>query len=97
MATAFGKMMIEHGALAYREFQGDDLKTKETVPYPEVCKLKSGEILIASVVDFKSRKHRDAVMKKVQKDPRFDAMVQEPELSDHRRMIYGGFSAIVNV
>lgn len=97
LATQFGKMAIEHGALAYREFQADDLRAKGCLPFTQAVKLGKSEILIAAVVDFKSRTHRDQVMKKMFKDPRMDDMMQDKPLADMSKMYYGGFSVIVNV
>lgn len=97
VATAFGKMTREYGALAYREFQGNDLKPKGVVSFTKAVKLKPGEIMIAAVVDFKSRKHRDQVLKKMFKDPRMKKMMEAPQIADLKKMYYGGFSTIVEV
>ena len=45
---------------------------------------------------YKSRAHRDRVIAKVMKDPRF-ADMDEPMPFDPKRMIYGGFKVIVDV
>jgi len=98
IATRFGKMAKEHGALSYREFMAD---TKTDHPgakgFALAAKPKEGEIVIAAVVDFKSRAHRDQVMKKMFVDPRMEKMMQEPALTDMKKMYYGGFKAIVNL
>ena len=97
IATRFGKIAREHGALDYREMQGDDLFPKGVVSFTKSTKLGKGDILIAAVVSFKSRTHRDAVMKKMFKDPRMEAMMKEEPIADMSKMYYGGFSSIVNL
>lgn len=95
LATRFGKVIREHGALGYREFIADDLVHEGTLSFEKVVKPKEGEVIIAAVVDFKSRAHRDQVMKKMFKDPRMQKMMEEPMLMNAKRMSYGGFKAIV--
>ena len=65
----------EHGALDYVECVGDDLNTKYGLPFPKLTKLKAGEVVVFSWIIYKSRTHRDAVNKKVMKDPRLQAMM----------------------
>lgn len=97
LATRFGKLAREHGALGYREFVADDLHPEGTVSFEKAAKPKEGEVVIAAVVDFKSRAHRDQVMKKMFKDPRMDKMMQEPPIANMKKMSYGGFKAIVSL
>ena len=97
IARRFGKMAREHGALDYREFQGDDLFPKGTVSFTKKMPIKDDEILIAAVVDFKSRAHRDQVMKKMFTDPRMEKLMKEAPIADMKKMAYGGFKTIVKV
>jgi len=97
IATKFGKLARELGALDYREFQGDDLFPKGVLSFTKTTKLGRGDILITAVVDFKSRTHRDQVMKKMFNDPRMETMMQGEEIADMKKMYYGGFKTIVNV
>jgi uncharacterized protein YbaA (DUF1428 family) len=87
-ATLFGTIAKEHGALSYREFRGDDLRGGMEV--------EDGDLLIAAVVDFESRAHRDDVMGKVMEDPRLAELVEGEQLADMSRMRYGGFETFVN-
>ncbi len=99
MAAKAGKLWKEHGALEYMECAGDDLKIKGMVAsFPKLARLKAGETVLFSFIIYKSRKHRDAVNRKVMADPRIQAMC-DPKNSpfDFRRMIYGGFKAIVDL
>ena len=88
-ASAFGEVAREHGALAYREFRGDDLG--ERFPVAE------GEVLTAAVAEFASREHRDEVMAKVLADPRLAAMTEGDQIADMSQMRYGGFATFVSV
>jgi len=99
-STRFGKIMKAYGALEYREFAGDDLNVKGVVPFPSKIKIKAGEILVTSVIGYRSKAHRNQVNKIVQKDPRTKRMSEEmmkKPIMDMKRMLYGGFSTIVKV
>ena len=97
MARKAGKVWKDHGALEYREATGDDLKTKFGVPFPKLLKLKAGETPVFSWIVYKSRAHRDAVNKKVMKDPRLKAMMDPKAMPfDMKRMVYGGFKIPVD-
>ena len=97
IAQRFGKIIEEHGALEYREFLGDDLKTKMCAAFPSKIKLKPGEVLISSVIGFRSKSHRNQVNKKAMNDPRMKQLMSEPMLFDMKRMLYGGFATIVKM
>lgn len=96
MARKAGKIWMEHGALEYVECVADDVKPGKLTSFPQSVKLKSGETALFSYIVFKSRADRDRVNKKVMKDPRLADMMDPKAMPfDARRMIYGGFKAIV--
>ncbi|MGH7794891.1 MAG: DUF1428 domain-containing protein [Candidatus Binatia bacterium] len=97
IAQRFGEIIEDHGALDYREFLGDDLKTKQVAAFPSKIKVKPGEVLISSVVGFRSKSHRNQVNKKAMNDPRMKALIAGKPLFDMKRMLYGGFSTIVKM
>ncbi|HEX3034131.1 MAG TPA: DUF1428 domain-containing protein [Thermodesulfobacteriota bacterium] len=97
IAQRFGKIIEDHGALEYREWVGDDLKVKGMGAFPSKIKLKPGEVLISSIVEFRSKSHRNQVNKKAMNDPRMKALMAEKPLFDMKRMLYGGFSTIVKM
>ncbi|MCI0448005.1 DUF1428 domain-containing protein [bacterium] len=97
IAEKFGEIIRDHGALEYREWQGDDLHHKGMVAFPSKIKLKPGEVLISSVVEFNSKVHRNQVNKKIMKDPRMKDLMNMKPLFDMKRMLYGGFSTIVKM
>jgi uncharacterized protein YbaA (DUF1428 family) len=98
MAQSAAKIWREHGALDYKECVGEDLKkTKWSVPFSHMMKLKPGETVVFAYIVFKSRAHRDRVNAKVMKDPRIAAdMGNKPIPFDMKRMVYGGFEVLVS-
>jgi uncharacterized protein YbaA (DUF1428 family) len=97
IAEKFGEIIRDYGALEYREWQGDDLHHKGVVAFPSKIKLKPGEVLISSVVEFNSKAHRNQVNKKIMNDSRMKDLMNMKPLFDMKRMLYGGFSTIVKM
>jgi len=98
MARKAGKVWREHGALEYRECIADDVKPGKVTSFPQSVKLKPNEVVWFSWIVYKSRRHRDAVNKKVMKDPRLASMMDPKDMPfDAKRMIYGGFKVSVDV
>ena len=90
------KVWLEHGALDYRECVAEDVKPGKLTSFPQSVKLKTGETVVFSWITYKSRKHRDAVMTKVMKDPRLEKMMDPKKMPfDTKRMFFGGFDTIV--
>ena len=91
------KIWMEHGALDYRECVGEDMKVKMGIPFPKLAKSKPTEVVVFAFITYKSRKHRDAVNKKVMEDPRIHAICPDPKDMpfDCNKMTYGGFKTIV--
>ncbi|MBL9169204.1 MAG: DUF1428 domain-containing protein [Verrucomicrobiales bacterium] len=98
IATKAGKIWRKHGALEYRECAAEDMTAPSMIPFPKVTKAKPTEIVIFSYVVFKSRKHRDAVNKKIFADPELQGMCEAANgIVDCKRMAYGGFESIVSL
>ena len=97
MAANAGKIWREHGALEYRECAGDDLQSKFGMPFPNLLKLKRGETAVFAWIVFKSKAQRDRVNAKVMKDPRINEGVDIKKMPfDMKRMVYGGFTVLVD-
>lgn len=96
MAKKAGKIWMEHGALCYVECLADDVPAGKTTDFYRAVRRKEGETVVFSYVVYKSRKSRDAVMKKVMADPR---MKMDPKSFpfDGKRMFWGGFKTIVEM
>ena len=99
MAKEAGKVWMDHGALAYWECAGDDMK----VP-PEMCAdfktvlgHKNTETVVFAFVVYKNKAHRDKVNKAVMKQMKADyADKPMPKMPfDMKRMAYGGFKPVV--
>ena len=98
LARKAGKIWREHGALEYIECIGDDVKVGKITSFPQSVKLKPDETVAFSWIVFKSRAHRDRVNKKVMADPRLADMMDPKALPfDGKRMIYGGFSQMIEM
>lgn len=97
IAKKAGKIWREHGALDYKECVGDDLNIKMGVPFPRQMKVKPGETIVFAYIVYKSRAHRDRVNAKVMKDPRISGMCDPKDMPfDCNRMVYGGFTVLVD-
>ena len=97
IARKAGRVWKDHGALDYCEAVADDVKPGKWTSFPQSVKLKKNETVVFSYIIYKSRKHRDAVLKKVMSDKRLAKMMQNPKSMpfDGRRMIWGGFKTAI--
>jgi uncharacterized protein YbaA (DUF1428 family) len=91
MARKFGALWMQHGALEVHECAADDVKPGKLTSFPQAVKLKADELVIFSWIVFKSRRHRDAVNKKVMADPTMADMSPQSAPFDSKRMFWGGF------
>jgi len=96
LARKAGKIWKDHGALDYCEAVADDVKPGKWTSFPQSVKLKKNETVVFSYIVYKSRKHRDAVMKKVLSDKRLANMMDPKNMPfDGKRMIWGGFKTAI--
>jgi uncharacterized protein YbaA (DUF1428 family) len=97
MATLAGKVWRSHGAVEYIECVADDVKPGKWTSFPQSVKLKKNEVVVFSYIVYKSRTHRDRVLKKVMSDPRLAKMMKDPSQMpfDGKRMIWGGFKPAI--
>ncbi|HET8670531.1 MAG TPA: DUF1428 domain-containing protein [Candidatus Saccharimonadales bacterium] len=108
-AEAYKKMAEEgkaswmkHGALAYFECKGDDLKQQEMGPdksrsFSEMAGAGDGDDVLFSFIVFESKEHRDKVNKKVM-DEMDEAYREQSDFKppfEMSQMAYGGFEVIV--
>ncbi len=90
----------EHGALAYFEYIGDDLQQEGTKSFSEALSSRADETIIFGWVVFESLEKRNQANKLVAADSRMEALVApltDPQhiIFDAKKMIYGGFKALV--
>ena len=99
-AETVAKIWKEHGALAYFEYVGEDLKLEGTRSFVEFTKAKEDEVIVFGWVVFDSRETRDLANKKVSTDPRMPGLIDpltDPSrvIFDAERMVYGGFQSLI--
>lgn len=95
VAKLAAKVWLEHGALQYIECLEDDVKPGKLTSFPQSVKLKKGEVVFFSWIIYKSRAHRDKVLKKVMSDKRLENMGPEMMPFDGKRMFWGGFKQLI--
>ncbi|WP_421592989.1 DUF1428 domain-containing protein [Shinella sp. M27] len=96
MARTAGAVWKEHGAIDYVECMGDDVPYGELTSFPRAVQVKDEEIVIFSWVTYESREKRDEIVAKVMADERLKGDDWK-DVFDGKRMIYGGFQAIVEL
>ena len=97
IAAKAKKIWMEYGALAYYECVGDDLTPEGiTATFPRIVKPKAGETVLFSWIVYRSKAHRNSIMKKIMADPRMEKMMdpRNPPF-DMKRMTVGGFKVLV--
>ncbi len=93
---------IKHGALAYMECRGDDLKQQEmgdmkSRAFTEMAGAQSDETVWFSFITFESKEHRDEVNSKVMAEMNEQAQANEDMQMpfEMKKMAYGGFQVEV--
>jgi len=89
------KIFKENGALQVVECWGNDVPEGKVTSFPMAVQRKDDETVVFSWITWPSKAVRDAGMKKVMEDPRFNPETN-PMPFDGKRMIYGGFEMIVS-
>ena len=96
VARFCGKIFIEHGALEYFESRGDDLDMSfGNAKFQDSLSIDTNknDIIFAFCV-FESKSERDRINASVMSDSRMNSIPQD--LFDMKRMLWGGFSELVN-
>jgi len=99
-AEKVAEIWKEHGALAYCEYVGDDLKLEGTRSFLEAVGAKENEAIVFGWVVFDSRETRDVANQRILVDPRMTDLIApltDPSklVFDASRMVYGGFQSLV--
>lgn len=98
LARKAGKVWREHGALAYVEAAADDVTKGKLTSFPRSVQMKKNETVVFAYIVYKTRRHRDSVLKKVMADPRLQAMCNPGNAPfDAKRMFWGGFKTLVSL
>jgi uncharacterized protein YbaA (DUF1428 family) len=89
------RVFLEHGATRVVECVGDDVPHGKQTDFFMAVQARPDETVWFSWIEWPSKAVRDAGMAKVMEDPRMQpATTQMP--FDGKRMIYGGFAALVD-
>jgi uncharacterized protein YbaA (DUF1428 family) len=64
MAAKNSRVWLDHGALEYVECIADDVKPGKITSFPQSVKLKAGETVVFGWAVYKSRAHRDRVLRR---------------------------------
>jgi uncharacterized protein YbaA (DUF1428 family) len=93
-------MFIEMGALRVIECWGDDVPDGKLTDFRRAVQATADESVVFSWIEWPDKATRDAGMAKMMdpdfKDPRMDP-VNNPMPFDAKRMIFGGFSPVVDM
>ena len=96
LVETVAEIWIEHGALRYMEFVGDDLMLDGTRSFTDLVAASDNEVILFGWVAFESREARDLANEKVAADPRMADLVSSSNSGfDAERMAYGGFRSFV--
>ena len=94
-ARQFCKLWMEHGALEYVECVAEDAKKGKVTSFPRSVNLKRNETVVLAWLGFKSKAHRDRVIKKAMADPKMQKLMNhEAMVFDGMRMFWGGFDVM---
>ncbi len=92
-----GVVWKEHGARHYVECVADDVPYGERTSFPRAVQATEDETVVFAWITYDSREHRDAVNAKVMADPRMKDMDMSAAPFDGKRMIYGGFTTLLEM
>ncbi|PRH83342.1 DUF1428 domain-containing protein [Arenimonas caeni] len=95
-ARKFDPVFLEFGALRVIECWGDDVPHGKQTDFFRSVAAKDGETVCFAWVEWPDKATRDAGMQKMMEDPRMDPKAN-PAPYDGARMIYGGFTPVVNL
>lgn len=97
LAEKMAAVWLEHGALRYRDYLGEDLDVDEkgAIPFTDLADLEEDETVILATLLFDSREHRDEIETKVMEDPRVGEIMGAGAPFDPSRIAGGGFELLV--
>ena len=94
-ARTLDPIFLELGATRVVECWGDDVPDGKQTDFRRAVQAKQDESVVFSWVEWPDKATRDAGMAKLMEDPRMPAPSDMP--FDGKRMIFGGFTPVVNV
>ncbi|MFD2236345.1 DUF1428 domain-containing protein [Aureimonas populi] len=94
-AQAALKLFLEFGATRCVECWGDDVPDGKITDFRGAVKALEDEVVLFSWIEWPDKATRDAGHKQMMEDPRMEQIGEMP--FDGKRMIYGGFSPLVDI
>jgi uncharacterized protein YbaA (DUF1428 family) len=95
MAAMAAPIFAEHGATRVVECWGDDLPDGKHTDFKMAVKAEPGETVVFSWIIWPSKEVRDSGQAKVMADPRLKTSFEDVPF-DGKRMIFGGFSLLLD-
>jgi len=95
-AAKMAALFREYGATRVLDGWGDDIPDGKVTDFKRAVKAKDGETVIYGWVEWPSKAVRDAAWDKMRADPRMQPDNSQPPLFDGQRMVYGGFTPILD-
>ncbi len=89
-------VFVELGATKVLECWGDDIPEGTVTDFRRAVKANDDETVVFSWIEWPDKATRDKAMPKMMEDPRTQSD-QNPMPFDGKRLIYGGFSPVVEV
>lgn len=96
MAEKGWPLFHEWGALRQVECWSDDVPHGETTDFFRAVKAEPGESVVFAWIEYPSKEVRDAANVKMREDPRMKAWGEEMNFIDGKRMVFGGFTPIMD-
>lgn len=93
-ANSVASLIHECGVVRMAEGWGDDVPEGKLTDFRGAVKAESGETVVFSWFEYPSKTARDAANEKIMSDPRMHEIGASAPF-DGKRMIFGGFDAIV--
>ena len=93
-AAEAARLFKEFGATRVVECWGDDVPDGKLTDFSRAVQAKEDEVVVFAWIEYPSKEVRDAVHEKMMADPRMEALGEMP--FDGKRMIYGGFTPILD-
>lgn len=93
-AARLDQFFMDHGATRVVECWADDVPDGKVTDFKRAVQANGDESVVFSWIEWPDKSVRDAAMKLMQSDA---AMMAEPMAFDGKRMIYGGFSPVVEL
>ncbi|MFN4025090.1 MAG: DUF1428 domain-containing protein [Hyphomonas sp.] len=90
-------LFLEHGAISVVDCWGDDVPEGKVNDFHGAVLRKPDEAVVFSWIGWKDKAARDAAWEKIMADPRMDQYSPKSVGADMGRMIFGGFTPLVDV